>query len=317
MQPFGDDMSTPELPRTPDKPECRLCRLSDDLRESHIIPSFVFKWLKKTSATGYLRFGEEMQRRRQDGVKIPMLCGNCEQRLSSWERQFSENVFMPLTRGDGFAPFDYGPWLTNFAVSLSWRALTFMPTMAPLTHVPPQHSARLDDAAETWRRFLLDDQHPITPFDQHLVPLGFLDSHTIPSLPPNINRYIARSVAIDVVTSNEQIFVFTKLPFALIIGILYTARPGEWVGTKLDPPGGHFGRGKKLGLPGSLLTYMCDKASRISSLNNTLSAKQQQVIKSSASKDADRTANSGTFEAMLQDVRLFGDEAFKKPDPSS
>ena len=249
MQPFGDDMSTPELSTTTEKPQCRLCKASDDLRESHIIPSFVFKWLKKTSATGYLRFGEEMQRRKQDGVKIPLLCGTCEQRLSSWERQFSENVFMPLTSGNGFNPFDYGPWLTQFAVSLSWRSLTFMPTLAPLKHVPSQHLTRLDDAAETWRRFLLDDHQPITPFDQHLIPLGFLDSHTVPSLPPNINRYIARSVAIDVVTSPEQVFVFTKLPFALIIGILYSAKPGEWVGTKLDPAGGHFGEGKHIGLP--------------------------------------------------------------------
>ena len=186
-----------------------------------------------------------MQRRRQDGVKIPMLCGACEQRLSTWERQFSENVFMPLTGGDGFNPFEYGPWLAQFAVSLSWRSLTFMPTMAPLTHVPPQHTARLDNAAETWRRFLLDGLHPIGSFDQHFVPLGFLDAHTIPSLPPNINRYIARSVAIDVVTSSDQIFVFTKLPFAVIIGMLYSARPGEWVGTKLDPAGGHFGEGQE------------------------------------------------------------------------
>ena len=77
-------MSTPELPPTAEKPECRLCRLSDDLRESHIIPSFVFKWLKKTSATGYLRFAEGDAASKQDGVKIPLLCGTCEQRLSSW-----------------------------------------------------------------------------------------------------------------------------------------------------------------------------------------------------------------------------------------
>ena len=182
--------------------------------------------------------------------------------------------------------------------------------------MPSQHLSRLDDAAETWRRFLLDNQHPITPFDQHLIPLGFLDSHTVPSLPPNINRYIARSVAIDVVNSKIKSIVFTKLPFTMIIGILYSAKPGEWVGTKLDPQGGHFGKGKHIVLPGGMLTYMCDKANRMTALNATLSAKQQQAIETSAFKDADRTANSGSFEAMLQNVRLFGNEAFKKPDPS-
>ena len=34
---------------------CALCHESKELKESHFIPKFVGKWLKKTSATGYLR----------------------------------------------------------------------------------------------------------------------------------------------------------------------------------------------------------------------------------------------------------------------
>ena len=74
-------------------------------------------------------------------------------------------------------------------------------------------------------------------------------------------------------------------------------------------------KGSTSAFPGGMLTYMCDKANRMTALNATLSAKQQQAIEASAFKDADRTANSGSFEAMLQDVRLFGKEAFKTTDP--
>jgi hypothetical protein len=34
---------------------CALCQDETNLKESHLIPKFVGKWLKRTSATGYLR----------------------------------------------------------------------------------------------------------------------------------------------------------------------------------------------------------------------------------------------------------------------
>ena len=34
----------------------RLCGETKELQESHILPGFVYRWLKETSATGYLRF---------------------------------------------------------------------------------------------------------------------------------------------------------------------------------------------------------------------------------------------------------------------
>ncbi len=51
--------------------KCRLCGKNADLQESHIIPSFVYRWLKDSSGTGYLRFGPEPNKRVQDGYKNP------------------------------------------------------------------------------------------------------------------------------------------------------------------------------------------------------------------------------------------------------
>jgi len=34
---------------------CKLCGNNDVLKESHFIPKFVGKWIKKTSVTGYIR----------------------------------------------------------------------------------------------------------------------------------------------------------------------------------------------------------------------------------------------------------------------
>ena len=75
---------------------CKLCGKNDDLRESHFIPKFVGKWIKKTSVTGYIREKNEVQKRAQDIAKEHWLCGDCEQLFSRWEREFANKVFYPF-----------------------------------------------------------------------------------------------------------------------------------------------------------------------------------------------------------------------------
>jgi len=78
---------------------CRLCDVTNALQESHILPGFVYRWMKETSATGYLRFGQQPNLRVQDGLKLHLLCADCEQRLNEWETQFANQIFHPMTQG--------------------------------------------------------------------------------------------------------------------------------------------------------------------------------------------------------------------------
>jgi hypothetical protein len=51
-------------------------RNAQELQESHILPGFVFRWMKETSATGYLRFGQQPNLRtgrRQVSFVVPGL----------------------------------------------------------------------------------------------------------------------------------------------------------------------------------------------------------------------------------------------------
>src|SRR3989338_2133962 len=57
---------------------CKLCGINDELQNSHIIPSFIYRWLKETSGTGFLRFGQTPNKRVQDGLKDYLLCSSCE-----------------------------------------------------------------------------------------------------------------------------------------------------------------------------------------------------------------------------------------------
>src|SRR5260370_38660106 len=104
------------MPRAP----CRLCGETKELQESHILPGLVYRWIKETSATGYLRFGQQPNLRVQDGLKLHLLCDDCEQRFNQWETQFANQIFHSMTqRKAGRA--SYGTWLLLFCASVSWR----------------------------------------------------------------------------------------------------------------------------------------------------------------------------------------------------
>jgi hypothetical protein len=80
--------------------ECALCQKERELCDSHIIPHFVFDWLKESSATGHMRFGPNMNLRVQDGLKPKLLCKECEGIFSVSESHFASKIFHPLHRDE-------------------------------------------------------------------------------------------------------------------------------------------------------------------------------------------------------------------------
>lgn len=76
---------------------CALCDTENiELRESHIIPKFVYQWLKSTSKTPYIRGGDDVNARLQDGPKKYLLCGSCEGLLSTMENDLAQNMFRKI-----------------------------------------------------------------------------------------------------------------------------------------------------------------------------------------------------------------------------
>jgi hypothetical protein len=149
---------------------CRLCGEAKELKESHILPGFVHRWMKETSATGYLRFGQQPNRRVQDGVKLHLLCGDCEQRFNDWETEFAKRIFHPMTRGS-IPRASYGPWLLLFCASVSWRVLVYFKDGEHLGHVPATLLPSVERAEVTWRGFLLGRRTRPQPHEQHILPL--------------------------------------------------------------------------------------------------------------------------------------------------
>lgn len=129
---------------------CELCKQKSILENSHIIPKFIFDWHKKTSVTGRFRYGENINKPVQDGLKLPLLCNNCEQKLSKWENYFRKNIFHPTAQR---APIIYDKNFMKFSVSLSWRALVYF---YKENQISCEILLDVENALEIWRKFLLD-----------------------------------------------------------------------------------------------------------------------------------------------------------------
>ena len=146
---------------------CKLCRDNTTLKESHIIPKSIYKWLKDTSATGYMRNLTNPNVRTQDGIKMYLLCENCEQRFSVYEKWFKEKVFLPLNeRETGVCNpliFDYDDKLFYFINSVWWRTIHFFANGKELQN--SKYCDLIRDCEKELRDFLLSYKYPIN-FDQ-------------------------------------------------------------------------------------------------------------------------------------------------------
>ena len=103
---------------------CQLCLKKKDLQDSHILPKFIYAWLKNTSATGYMRSLLAPNLRIQDGVKKKLLCLDCERLFATYEKQFAENIFFPY-HNDPSVVVRYNEYFLKFSVSLTWRVFIY------------------------------------------------------------------------------------------------------------------------------------------------------------------------------------------------
>ncbi len=289
---------------------CRLCGQERDLQESHVIPSFVYKWLKETSGTGFLRFGMEPNKRVQDGYKFYWLCKECEGCFNEWETAFANQMFHPMNNGT-VEHVSYDTWLLKFCTSVSWRVLNLFLEGNVISNFPENLQACALRTQDVWRNYLLDNSQNPSKNEQHFLPLDTIESFTHHSMPTNINRYILRSVDIDAVCGGESAFVYSKLGKFIIVGFIEMPYRNQWVGTKVHVKHGVVGPSSYT-LPVQFWDYLTSKAEKADNIRGKISEKQNRKIKDSYGKDIDRVAKSESFRAMHQDVKLFGNKVFKQ-----
>ncbi len=290
--------------------KCLFCEQEKELQDSHVISKFVYDWLKESSATGHLRSGITPNRRVQDGYKDYLFCIDCEKLFAPFEKKFCEEIFKPLNKSKGQTNrFTYNNWLINFSISISWRVLKYLQYMGDLDEYPANIKLSINNALDTWKLFLKDENNSIGKYEQHMFFMDLIDQWNGPDLPPNINRYILRSIGMDVAYTNTTAYVYTKMCRVFLIGFIEIPHPEQWIGTKIQNNTGTIGGNCKL--PIELGNFIFYQAGREADVLKSTSKKQWDKIDKSYRKNQVSAINSETWDAMSHDVKMFGDKAFK------
>lgn len=290
------------------KGKCALCSKENELRESHIIPKFVFTWFKDTG--GAIRSNRLPNLRIQDGEKEYLLCGDCEELFNIWEKPFCEKLFLPLHSNQPTAfPIRYGSWALRFAVSVSWRVLLYYSRLHDLSHLSENQNEAALKALAVWRGFLLGELPNPSQFEQHLVITDVIKNYSGPKISPFLNRYLLRTVHMSVICSNKSAMVYTKMGRLILIGFIQGNSEG-WKGTKL-----HINKGlimpRDYRLPQNIADYWNEQANEGAKALASISAKQSKKIQEYILNNADELSTSDLFRAMQYDVYHSGKDAFK------
>lgn len=286
----------------PDIRQCALCSASYEPREeSHIVPKFVYRWLKVSSTTEFMRFGPEMNRRAQDGIKDYFLCEKCEDRFGAHESTFAAEIFHPFV-DNNYHEADYAGWMLKFAVSVSWRLLAYGNERRGLSHFRGRHTAAVTETLQTWQEYLLDCRDDVGEHQIHLLPLSGIVEHSASGVPKSINRYLRRAVEIDVGVSDTEAFTYCKLGPMIFIGLITYPDLTHWKGTKIS----HSGRfpPRDFVAPGQYQDFIFMRSRRLEELESQLSERQLAKINESYEKKIDRFEKSDTYKALLMDLDL-------------
>jgi hypothetical protein len=292
---------------------CAFCGEAKELQLSHIVPRFVLAWIKRTSPTGHVRSSQDPNRRAQDSWKVRLLCRDCEQRFSKLETIFSNGLFRPIHESTT-STAQYGPWFGLLAASVCWRILKMYSLMDNIGgNFPTRLLPDAEKALDTWQRFLTGATPHPGRFEIHALRLDLIESTTLRGLPGNFNRYLYRTLDIDIASNQKSAFVYAKLCRVLIMG--HIAMPGarRWHGTRISPTHGVFGAGD-VRLPGELADFMADRARKLLHLHARISDRQRDQMETAMRADLVRVAESEVFTATQQDAAMFGSDAFALPD---
>lgn len=291
---------------------CRLCRQSAPLRASHIVPAFVFKWLRRR-AFGHIRRAGNPNVRIQDGAKLPLLCEACEQRFSKWENEFAARIFPEAHRElDTAIDASYDEWAKKFAVSISWRILLYE-KMNGYVAPSPEREARVLRADRVWAEYLLEQRPDVSALRQHLIFMSALKgaSGGPLSVSPFMNRYLTGVVDMDIVTGDhEGVYTYAKLGRILLFGEIEPMQRDHWENTVIRRRGRFSPKGRPYAMPEPFARYLVDRAQAAGAALSAMSEKQKDKV-DAEQKKRKKAGEEYLSEGMIHDALMFGAAAFE------
>jgi hypothetical protein len=284
---------------------CAFCGEIKSLRGSHVLPAFVYRWLRSRSGTGHIRNTENANLRVQGGLKFPWLCGDCEARFNRYETPFATEIFHPWHSGE--RRIAYEEWLLKFCVSVSWRVLKFARGHNKNAPYSDEQQTLMDNAEARWRAFLKGAAPHPARFEQHLLIFDIVESTSVSNLPTNFNRFMTGAGTLDILGSERSVMTFAKLGRFMIFGMIQKG-PNQWGGTKVHVKHGLLKPGK-LTIPAGLLDIFREKAESIATAMSNISPVQRAKIDKHVLDNLDAFAASDQFASIRADALMFGEHA--------
>ena len=277
---------------------CKLCKKDADLRVSHVLPRFIGRYLKKTSATGYLTAVDMNGKpsRSQDLCKRRLLCDNCESVLNEAETFFANKVLYPFKK-DELKTIPVDDRLGKFAVSVSLRALWIMQLVEH--PIVMKWEDQLDRLETEWRDYLLkspdfvkgNHTHHILLCNEPILAVGLKNS-------PNLIHSVLRTSAYYLFEKFEKAYVFSNLAGAQIISMIYPPELPVSRGTEVYP-NQTLGVVSPSGIGwGGYFQNLLELASKCKAARNRLSFAQRAMIERALDNDSERAA-------MSEDGRIY------------
>ncbi|KZN12354.1 hypothetical protein OA79_16855 [Marinomonas sp. TW1] len=214
---------------------CKYCLKEEAIENSHIIPSFVFEWIKMTSATKVMRSADNPNLRVQDGQKSALLCSVCEGKFAKVEELFKKEYFSKVANYRSLCPeeLDITPSIIKCIYIIAWRSL------ADAVYFPRDHQY----TDEEFLQFpsLLDEikdaieTGSFSKFKTHVIPCTkeVLTKLGLPQVPWH---HYERSVTAEprIWDNWERFILYIQIPFSIIVFEIVPNEDDAWVGTQLE-----------------------------------------------------------------------------------
>ncbi len=282
------------------KSKCKLCHLNRELNDSHVIPSFVGRWLKKTSATGYFIAvdTEGTAERSQDLYKAKLLCDNCEGILNQFETYFANNIFHPFKNGTLNA-IDNNENIAKFVVSISLRVLWLHqginhPFVMKWAHI-------LNKLEQEWRQYLLcsgdfvkgPNSHHILFSNKQLLANGLRSA-------PNLILNLLRSSAFYPFEKFGKAYIFSNMAGIQVISMIYPHELPASIGTQVYPEQTLGGKDRPgIGWGGYFQNIM-EFSNKQDAIQSALPKGYKNMIDRTVEKNPERAINSEDTKLIYQ-----------------
>lgn len=273
--------------------KCKLCKKESELQESHIIPKFVFKWLKTTSATGLLRKSINPNLPIQDGIKEKLLCKACEQKFCLFESHFAKNIFYPYQR-DKKINFNIDKNIHLFAISLSWRIGYYsLNSLKGFENFQPNMFPYFKKAMSHWE-YVLNEEVIDDTYEHHI---SFFDLKDIPKDNGNkFGMYMFRAVDATFGANLDTIFCYTKLPGIFLVSLIHPSYNYNCINTELSI--GNKITGFQSYIHSGFDEFLNHRVSE--AFKNRLSPVQQQKLTKRIEQNKNRARTSESFRVRFR-----------------